>query len=203
MESRETGQQAAEQASAKQIGAPVRPSEWVAAVAWLITGIVVLIATSRLKVMSEFGPGPGFLSVCLGIILLALASLQLLKLVRIRFLRTAARGAAVADSGGAPSRNWARELPGRVRHLATNKPLLRFILLAGSLVLYGLVLDAVGFLIATIFLCWSALALLGRAPLRAAVEGVVAVVVLYWAFTVLLRVQLPGADLQFLKALGL
>ena len=159
--------------------------EWLAVLGWFAVGFGVLAATADLDIETRFGPGPRFLSVFLSIPLLLLAAVQAFALATNR----------PASSSG-PVDDLVGSTPGSGREAA------RFLLLAGSLFLFAVFFETVGFLIATALLAWSALVLLGRPLLRSAFEGAAAALLFHWSFSSLLGVPLPVSPLPLLNSLG-
>jgi putative tricarboxylic transport membrane protein len=154
--------------------------EWVAVAGWLLLGIVVLIAAAPLPTSTQFGPGPGFFPRYLCAALLGLVAIRAFCLVR---------GLAETEEGGGA-------LPGRAG-------VVRFLLIAASLFAYDFMLERHGFALATAALSWAILVLLGRRPIRAFIESLVAAFVLRYAFSTLLDVPLPGSSIAILQSLGL
>lgn len=148
-----------------------QPAEWLAAGAWLVVGVGTLVLAAPLPMFGGNGPGAGFGAKWLASILL------LLGVVRIVLLWRSGTAAAAPTADGGPS------------------DLGRFILVFIALLAFALVLDRVGFTIATAALVWSVLAILQRHPVRALIEAVVAAVLLDYAFGNLLGVFLPGPSL--------
>jgi putative tricarboxylic transport membrane protein len=173
--------------------------EWFGCVAWIAFSTAVLVGSSDLQIMTRFGPGPGFFLRVLGFVLLAIALVQAVTLF-IGHRRVAAHPA-----GPSPD-NLAAILDTDENEEtieADKAGTIRFFLLAASLFGYALLLEPLGFMVATTLLAWSAMVLLGRRPGRSLVDAVVAIVVAHLLFSSLLGVNLPDASLAPLAALHL
>ena len=155
---------------------------------WLAFGGAVLFFGWHLEMFNRRGgPGPGFFLKGLAALLLILTLLRALTL-----LREAIRPAA-------PSSPATGQTEGSFRAAQ----LLRFVLFVLALTLYAYLLPSLGFLAATTALCWAALVLLGRHPLRALIEAAVGAFLVRFAFTYGLGVPLPEARIGLLSSLGL
>lgn len=170
--------------------------EWIGCAAWVGLSIAVLIAGADLQIMTRFGPGPGFFLRGLAIVLLGLAVVQAVTLF-------SGRNRVVAHAAPSP------ENPAAILDMdegdgpldVTPGTVLRFVLLAAALFAYGALIEHLGFLVATTALCWAAMTLLGRKPLRSLLESAVAILIAYFVFSHLLGVNLPAADIAPLAAL--
>jgi Tripartite tricarboxylate transporter TctB family len=169
----------------------------LAVAAWIIVAVGIQILGAPLQTFTPLGPGPGFLLKSLSLVLLVLALLQGLALVQAaRRSRPMPEGAhalaqAIAADHASPAPAAARRHPAR------------FLLMVVALAAYAWLLPVAGFLIATSALCWTTLVLLGRPPLRALIEAVVAALVVRYCFTAGLGVPLPEPRLTWLQALNL
>jgi len=173
--------------------------EWFGCVAWIAFSTATLIASADLQIVTRFGPGPGFFLRVLSIVLLALGLIQALLL----FLGQ--RRAAKSHDGPSPENLTAiLDTDENEEVLKGDKAsTVRFFLLAVSLFGYALLLEPLGFMVATVALAWSAMVLLGRRPLWSFVEAVVAIFLAHLLFSNLLGVNLPTASLAPLASLHL
>jgi hypothetical protein len=151
-----------------------QPAEWLAAGAWLVVSIGTLVMAAPLPMYGGSGPGAGFGAKWLASILLLLGLVRIVLLWRSG---TAAVAAEAPEADAGPS------------------DLGRFVLVFVALFAFALVLDRVGFTIATAALVWAVLTILQRHPLRALIEAAVAAIALDYAFGNLLGVFLPGPSL--------
>ena len=162
----------------------------IAVAIWLaFSGAVLFFGWHLAMFNRRGGPGPGFFLKSLAILLLILTVVRALTL-----LREAMRPAASAASSPAATQSGEPFRAGQV---------LRFALLVLALTLYAYLLTTLGFLVATTALCWAALAMLGRPPLRALIEAAVGAFLVRFAFTHGLGVPLPEAHIGLLSSLGL
>lgn len=171
--------------------------EWFGCAAWIIFATAILIGSSDLQIMTRFGPGPGFFLRVLGLVLLAIAIIQALTL----FIGQRRAKIEAPSPGNLTAILDADENEETI--VADRASTIRFILLAVSLFGYALLLEPLGFTVATAALAWCAMVLLGRRPLRSLVEAVVAVVIAHLLFSGLLDVNLPDASVAPLTSLHL
>lgn len=150
----------------------MRRRELGAAVVLLAFGLFALSQALRLRFGSVAAPGPGLFPVCLAIAV-CLASVGLL----VRALRMAPSATTSAAGGG---RSWT------------------VIGTLGALLVYALVLEQLGFLLATFALLLFFFKALQRQRWIVAVGGsVVTSLVTYLVFRVWLGVNLPGGLVHF------
>lgn len=166
----------------------------VAVVLWIAFGVAILAFSEPLAMFNRRGgPGPGFFLKWLAGLLLALAVLRGVTLLRDAWSRRAASFADASSAGG----------PVLAAEPIRAVNVLKVVAMGGVLVAYAYFMPVLGFLLATTALCWATLTLLGRHPLRAALEAGVAAFAVRYAFTQGLGVPLPEAQLAFLRGLGL
>jgi len=171
--------------------ARIERAQMIAVGAWLLLGIGVQILGAPLQTFTRFGPGPGFFLKSLSAILLILAALQGLALI------WNAHASGESAGGG---REYGHETSAAAPDM-DSWSIVRFLLLSAVLLGYAWLLPVLGFLVATTGLCWATLVLLGRRPLRALLEAVIAAVLVRYAFTAGLGVPLPETQLSFLHFL--
>lgn len=176
---------------------PAGRSDWLGVAAGAAVAAAVLASTWHMTVIGAFGPGPGLFPRVVAFALLAISLVHAVLLLR----RPVAGEAAPAVSEEAPAADVPRPEAGE-EPAAQWGGYLRFAAMSASMFVYALVLERAGFLLATTFLAFMALWLLGRRPLRALVEAVVAVVVLRFAFGHLLGVPLPPSAIPLFAGLG-
>lgn len=154
-------------------------AELLAIFAGLVLAAAILLGSWQLETYTRFGPGPGFFLRGLSLLLILLALLHLVLVVRAG--RPRHGGAATIDDGS----------PGPPAAAGVA----RFAGLALVLLLYARFLTDAGFILATSLLASATLALLGRPPWRALVEGGLATLLTYYVFETLLEVPLPAGRL--------
>jgi putative tricarboxylic transport membrane protein len=141
---------------------------WAGAVIALV-GIVALAAAWRLEFWSDFGPGPGFLPAALGAAL-------------------AVMGPAVALASLTARR------PSRPPSSSLRKPLI----VTGMMAAYLVLLNVLGFLVATSVFLFALLRWVeSRGSGQAAVLAVCIAAGLYFLFAVLLETPLPSGGLPW------
>jgi hypothetical protein len=175
------------------------PGEWGAILGWALVIVVVLAAAIPLDAFTQFGPGPGFFprALCVALAVLVVAQAAVLARSHVGHSgigdqnvnrATAANDTTLDDDGARRSRHGA---------------VVRFTLMVACLFAYAVLLEPLGFVLATAALGYSILVLLGRPPLRALAESIIATLVLRFAFATLLNVQLPESGVEFLRSIGL
>lgn len=174
---------------------PAGRSDWLGVAAGAAVAAAVLASTWHMTVIGAFGPGPGLFPRVVAFALLAISLVH-----AVLLLRRPVAGEAV--SAETPAADAAPAEAGTAQGAASWGGYLRFAAMSASMFAYALVLERAGFLLSTTFLAFMALWLLGRRPLRALVEAVVAVVVLRFAFGHLLGVPLPPSAIPLFAGLG-
>jgi hypothetical protein len=150
----------------------VRGRELGAAAALLAFGLFALGQAARLRFGTVVAPGPGFFPLCLAV-LLCLAGVGLL----VRALRAAPAGPPPAS--------------GRLRPLTVAATL-------GALLVYALVLERLGFLLATFGLLLFFFRALQHHRWAVAVGGSAGTAIVTWVvFRIWLGVNLPGGLVHF------
>jgi putative tricarboxylic transport membrane protein len=153
-------------------------------IGWLAIGLTVVVQSSRLKISTAFGPGPGLFPITLGIVLVVLALVRLvpslITLMRTRMLPK------VMLAGSVP-----------------RDDALRFVLLAASPFGYAAILELLGFTISTALLGWLVLMIFRARWLPSLAGAVLAALALRIAFGTLLGVQLPASSITLLAGVGL
>lgn len=172
--------------------------EWLGAAGFFAFAVGVMIAGANLQVMTRFGPGPGFFPRGLAWVLVGLVAIHVLTLVLGR--RNKARPAE--PSPDHPEGVLFRD--------EDDEPLIappgsgrRFAGLAGAMLAYAVLIERAGFMVSTTLLCFVAMTVLGRPPLRSAIESVIAIILAWLVFGRLLGVNLPSASYPIGSALGL
>lgn len=167
---------------------------------WLALAGLTLWLAARLSGQAQFGPSPAFFARYLSFALLALAGIRAIGLAV----------AAVAASGGEAMRRrqWQSTVgeldpPADEADTVLRRPGLRFAVLVAALFAYAFLLEILGFILATAALGFITMTMLGRRPFRASIECAVGSVLLWYGFTNLLGVPLPGSSIGILRALGL
>lgn len=173
--------------------------EWAGVAGAAAVAVAALASTAHLTVLGSFGPGPGLFPRIIGIALLLIATVHAAYLLRSTLAARSARAGSAGEGERKGPTLVAAEAPPRPGRGAAA----RFVAMSASMFIYALVLETLGFILTTIALAFTALCLLGRHPLRAFVEAVVAVLCLWVLFGHFLDVPLPPSDLPFLRAMGL
>jgi hypothetical protein len=174
------------------------PGDWIALLGWALVIVVVLAATAPLDAFTQFGPGPGFFPRALTI---ALAALVLVQAAVLAKSNVSGKGDSGGDKTAAPPITTAVNDPWATTSRAA--AMVRVAALIACLFAYAVLLEILGFALATAGLGFSVLALLGRPFLRAVAESLIATLVLRFAFNTLLNVQLPESGVGFLRSVGL
>ncbi|KAA0969338.1 tripartite tricarboxylate transporter TctB family protein [Aureimonas fodinaquatilis] len=172
--------------------------EWIGCSVWIALGLVGLIASLDLQVVTRFGPGPGFFIRGLTIAMLVLGLIQASALVLSAHSKR--RLSQPSPDNVVAVLNLDEDEDPMV---VTPGSLVRFGLLAATLFAYGLLIEPAGFIVSTSLLAFSAMTLLGRPAMRSAVEAVAAAVIAYLAFGILLGVNLPTSSMPLLSSIGL
>jgi hypothetical protein len=171
--------------------------EWLGCLAFLTFAVGVLIVGADLQVMTRFGPGPGFFLRGLAYVLIGLVLVHAATLVLTHRRKTVRE--ATPDHPEAVLFRDEDEEP----LIAPKDAPWRFGGLAAAMFAYAFAIERLGFLVSTTLLCFAAMTLLGRAPLRSAIESVIAIAVAWLVFGRLLGVNLPSASLPLLANFGL
>lgn len=171
--------------------------EWVGCIAWFAVSAGALVASADLQVMTRFGPGPGLFIKVLAFTMLGLAVLQAIGLLMTHRRTVLARPtpehpAALLNADESDD-----------QFVATRSGVIRFAALTMTIFAYGLLLEPAGFLVSTVVLTFMSLVLLGRPLRRSMVEAVIAVVVAWLVFGIMLGVNLPRAAFEPLAVFGL
>lgn len=171
--------------------------EWVGCIAWLAVSVAALGASAELQVMTRFGPGPGLFIKVLAFLMLALAVLQAAGLLM------ALRRTVLAKPTPEKPTTLLNTDENDDHFVVTRSGALRFAALMATIFAYGLLLEPVGFFVATVGLTFMSLVLLGRSPRRSMLEAVIAILVAWLVFGQLLGVNLPRATFAPLSDFGL
>lgn len=171
--------------------------EWFGVAFWLAIATVALVGSQGLAITTRFGLGPGFFIRGLSFVLIGLALVQGLTILFEGRGRKTVIDAADASLGDILDAEDEPEIE------ASTRTILRFSALAASLFIYGFIIEQIGFVLSTVALCWVAMVVLGRPPLRSLVEAGIAIVATRILFADLLGVLLPTARIPFLASMGL
>lgn len=177
----------------------------IAGAVFLIFSIAVLIASLEMEYYSSIGPGPGFFSFWLSLLLGGLSLGWI--------AQELARASPNRRVQGTVSENLHEkdQMPDSVSasiHATTFFPrgdsLGRVLSIIGAMLFVGLFMDLLGFQIAMFLFLGFLLLGLGKAgKLTTLLIALVGSVGLFYAFTTWLDVQLPYASIPFLAAIGL
>lgn len=171
--------------------------EWLGCLAFMTFAVGVLVVGADLQVMTRFGPGPGFFLRGLAYVLIGLVVIHAATLLLARRESTA-REAKPGHPDGILFRDEDEE-----DFIVPKDAPWRFAALAAAMFAYAFAIESLGFLVSTSLLCFAAMTVLGRPPLRSAIESVIAIVAAWLVFGRLLGVNLPAASLQPLANFGL
>ena len=145
----------------------------------LALAVTVLVDAAGLpESTSASGIGPAFFPTLVGIALLVIAAALVVLALR--------GGRGTPDEG-----------EGDVDPSRTNLP--TALLVAGSVLAYGLLIDTAGFVVAAFVTFWGIAYALGARSLRAPAISLVVALTVYFSFTMGLKIDLPAG---FLEGLG-
>lgn len=152
----------------------MRRADQITGVVLLVFSLAVIQGGWRMPPSNTFGPGAGFLPICLGVLMALLSSLLLVNASR-----------------------EPREAPGR-SPFPDRKALVAIAVSVGSLAAYNVLIEPLGFLLSTALLSAFLLGVVERERwLTTALVAVANAVGLYIVFQVLLGVSLPKNLLGF------
>ena len=178
--------------------------EWAAAILLAAAAGVVLILTSGFPESNGTGPGPGLFPTLVGTGLVCLAVIRMAQLALSLRPQKGHRSTQVDPTPADTAVGQTPPLAGVDRAGPVDRTsVVRFVALSLAQIGYASLLLVLGFAIATTCLAFALLVILGRRPVRALVEAVVAVTLLYLAFAPGLGVVLPTSSLPWLASLGL
>lgn len=151
-----------------------------AALGFIALALFVIFQARSLNYYTKLGPGPGFFPLWLGIILAGLSTVWL--------AQVSLRPAGHMEKGFVPDRGG----------------IARIVSILIALVLFGALVDIIGFQLTMFAFLLSLLVALGRqnAILTVAIS-VLGSFGLYYLFKNHLDVQLPGSSIEILRSLGL
>jgi putative tricarboxylic transport membrane protein len=158
----------------------LRRANQFVSLAFIAVGLYVLSESRSMTLFTEIGPGAGFFPFCLGIILVGLSALSLVQL----YLKPT-EGAAESF------------LPGTTG-------IVRIAAIVGSLFLFALLMENLGFSLTMLAFLLFLLLVLGRQrPAITAIISLAGSFGIFYIFRNWLDVQLPVSSIEFLRNLGL
>ena len=156
----------------------MKKSQVFAIVFWVAFGVFVMYSSCRFSLGSFRTPGPGLMPFLLGALLCAVSTYFL---VTLFFGKNAGRG--IESMGKNEEQNHA--------------DIMKIVLVVASLIIYALVLEKLGYMIATLFLLFGLFWAAGTTKLVAAISSAATMLLTYFFFA-RLGVVFPQGILKYI-----